>query len=433
MAALFRQKEADYVVSEHVEVDTQDHEDHTFSGVMFTIEAKTSLPVDFIQVDSISVRGALGPMTVWVTPDSWEDKYEEKSAWQKIYDTNHTDSFENFVALTFTEPVIIPKSKSVGMYVHSKRQGDESIVYDDQRARYTHSDQFIRVGPGLAHLSNEPFSGYHPWGAWRERRQFVGRVSYGAKFQLWQPECHAAFPPVFKDLVNLFLMTKPQDACPISWMSNDILFYILNMLRHDWIEPSPARAAILAAEKTEKQARKRANRNARRRLGAAYHSGASSMASASAAAEQNDDDEEEDRAPSDDDDDDDDSGDEDDDIGLVYRPRVHSEWRRRSMQRSRTHLQREYGGMLRWLIRQAAEEAGDDMDLLPTEVEYAEYVIDQHDDDEEDEDEDDDDEEVEEEEEEASGGEEGGSWVEMQDGSWVEMQDDGTDMGASGE
>jgi hypothetical protein len=60
-------------------------------------------------------------------------------------------------------------------------QDDEAIVYDNQRSRYTHTDQFIRVGPGLAHLSSTPFSGSHSWGAWRERRQFVGRVSYGAK------------------------------------------------------------------------------------------------------------------------------------------------------------------------------------------------------------------------------------------------------------
>ena len=89
---------------------------------------------------------------------------------------------------------------------------------------------FIRVGPGLAHLSNVPFSGHHPWGAWRERRQFVGRVSYGAKFELWQPnaDIQQRFPPAFREIVNTFLFLKPQDNCPISWMSNDVLFYILN-------------------------------------------------------------------------------------------------------------------------------------------------------------------------------------------------------------
>lgn len=38
-------------------MDTPDNEDHTFSGVMFTIEVKTELPVDFIQITEISVRG----------------------------------------------------------------------------------------------------------------------------------------------------------------------------------------------------------------------------------------------------------------------------------------------------------------------------------------------------------------------------------------
>jgi len=65
---------------------------------------------------------------------------------------------------------------------------DEALVYDNQRSRFTHTDQFIRVGPGLAHLSSTPFSGSHPWGAWRERRQFVGRVSYGAKVLVWYQE-----------------------------------------------------------------------------------------------------------------------------------------------------------------------------------------------------------------------------------------------------
>ena len=40
-----------------VEVDTPDNEDHTFNGVMFTVECKTDLPVDFIQITSLAVRG----------------------------------------------------------------------------------------------------------------------------------------------------------------------------------------------------------------------------------------------------------------------------------------------------------------------------------------------------------------------------------------
>lgn len=123
-------------------------------------------------------------------------------------------------------------------------------------------DSFIRVGPGLAHLSHVPFSGVHPWGAWRNKRQFVGRISYGAKFQLWNPtQVHSVFPATFKETVHLFLFMKPQDNCMLSWMSNDILFYILNMCRHDWCKPSPRLAAQLKAEETEareRQAQERA-------------------------------------------------------------------------------------------------------------------------------------------------------------------------------
>ena len=44
-----------------------------------------------------------------------------------------------------------------------------------------------------------------------------------------QAKSHHKFPLAFKELVRFFLFIKPQDNCPISWMSNDILFYILNM------------------------------------------------------------------------------------------------------------------------------------------------------------------------------------------------------------
>ena len=121
-----------------VEVDTPNNEDHTFNGVMFTIECKTELPVDFVQITGISVRGALGPLTVWVTADSWEDKFEEEKLWTKVYERVHPASHQDFVQLTLNEPVLVPKNCSVGMYVHSKLPGDEALVYDNQRSRFTH-------------------------------------------------------------------------------------------------------------------------------------------------------------------------------------------------------------------------------------------------------------------------------------------------------
>ena len=241
-AAIFRPTQANYTVSENYEVDTEDHEDHTFCGVMFSLECKRELPVDFIEVYSISVRGELGPMTVWVTPDTFLGKNERPDLWEKVYEGNHESSCGAFTKLSFPRPVVVAGGTTIGMYVHSKVDGDGGVVYDNQRGHTAHEDTFIGLGPGFAHLSNKPFSPHGFWGrAWRSRRQFVGRVAYGAKYKLWNPvgTVHHAFPMSFRRLVRLFVFgIKPyQPGCPISTLSNDILFYILNMCRWDWVPP----------------------------------------------------------------------------------------------------------------------------------------------------------------------------------------------------
>jgi hypothetical protein len=45
-----------------------------------------------------------------------------------------------------------------------------------------------QVKPGMAHLCNEAFAAWHPWGSWRRRREFVGRLGYGTRYLLWNPE-----------------------------------------------------------------------------------------------------------------------------------------------------------------------------------------------------------------------------------------------------
>ena len=67
------------LVHESFTVDTRDHEDHTFCGIMFKVECETDLPCRYLEIQSVHVRGDLGPMTVWVTPDTWEHKQEEES------------------------------------------------------------------------------------------------------------------------------------------------------------------------------------------------------------------------------------------------------------------------------------------------------------------------------------------------------------------
>ena len=53
-------------VHESFVVDTRDHEDHTFCGVMFDAECDTHLPAEYLEVSSLWVRGQLGPSrTAW--------------------------------------------------------------------------------------------------------------------------------------------------------------------------------------------------------------------------------------------------------------------------------------------------------------------------------------------------------------------------------
>lgn len=35
-------------------------------------------------------------------------------------------------------------------------------------------------------------------------------------------------------MATLLLLIKPQKDCPLSWMTEDIIFYILNMMHPSW-------------------------------------------------------------------------------------------------------------------------------------------------------------------------------------------------------
>ena len=191
----------------------------------------------------------LGPLTVWVTEGGWDHgKHERKSAWRQVYKCTHAPSTRRLVPLVLDRPIRVRGGTRFSLYVHSARPGDKAIVYDDQRFYTTREDDFLKVEPGLAHLCNEPFGAWHPWGSWRRKREFVGSITYGVRFMLWNPvpEVHAKFcagarGEPFRDLVLLLMLAKPRADCPLSWLSEDCLYYILNMCRHDWVAASAKR------------------------------------------------------------------------------------------------------------------------------------------------------------------------------------------------
>mmetsp|Transcript_2803 Transcript_2803/g.5320 ORF Transcript_2803/g.5320 Transcript_2803/m.5320 type:complete len:477 (+) Transcript_2803:38-1468(+) len=242
-AVLNRPKVANHVVHESFSVDMRDHEDHTFCGIMFDLRCRDSVeggaPIEFIQINAVSVRGYLGPLTVWTTVDTYRHKEHEEELWELVYQRDHEPSRINYCQLDLSKPIRLTPGQRCGLYVHSKLPGDEAIVYDNQRSEITYQDEALQVFPGLAHLSNKPFGRRGMWGyPWRLNREFVGRLCYGVSYKLWNPEVHHHFPAAFQRAVKVSLLCARRPESPLNRLQDDIILYILNMCKYDWFSPA---------------------------------------------------------------------------------------------------------------------------------------------------------------------------------------------------
>jgi len=195
------------------------------------------VPLEFLRIDAISVRGDLGPISVWTVPGTFKGKEHSQKLWNLVYEREHPPSRDNYQVLELVTPIQLKPGESYGVYVHSKLPGDEGIVYDNQRANVTYEDRVLRVLPGMAHLSNRPFGRHGMWGfPWRNNREFVGRFSYGINYTLWNPvnEVHQRFPPEFRQAVMICLLCARRSDSPLHGLQDEVIFYIFNMCKHDW-------------------------------------------------------------------------------------------------------------------------------------------------------------------------------------------------------
>jgi hypothetical protein len=230
------EKVANNYTHESFEMSTLDHDDHSFSGIMFDIcVTSKDMPVDCYQLEEVSVRGGLGQITIWMTEQSWKGKHNRKSKWKLLYKKFHEASYQTLQALKLDEPLILKHGESFGLYIHSEAQNDDSIVYDNQRRETTYEDDLITIFPGIAHLDCNAFGESAPWGgsAWRQGRSFVGRISYGVRYQLWTPEVTHRFPLQFRQASSAFC-----NVHAFAWkgLPLDIIKYILNMCSPSWFD-----------------------------------------------------------------------------------------------------------------------------------------------------------------------------------------------------
>ncbi len=162
--------------------------------------------------------------------------------WDKIYERRHGPSYRAYKELDLSSnPIVMHPGEIRGVYIHSTLESDQAIVYDNQSSIKTHDDQFLTVLPGRAHVSTCAFGTTPIWGwgnAWRDNREFVGKINYGVVYKLWNPSENLSFGDNFRGLArNLFLCQRRWES-PMSMLSDDCIFYILNMCRWDWMEDS---------------------------------------------------------------------------------------------------------------------------------------------------------------------------------------------------
>lgn len=81
---------------------------------MFDLEVKTHRPVDFIELESLWVRGHLGPMTVWAVRGGHAGRHEDQSQWTRIYEEEHRASPSQLVELKFQVRLVVVSKPGAG-------------------------------------------------------------------------------------------------------------------------------------------------------------------------------------------------------------------------------------------------------------------------------------------------------------------------------
>ncbi len=224
--------------------ETRDFQDHFFCGIMFDLEARSnSIPFLFTEVQQIAVRGNLGNMTIFASPGGYRGKQNRPNEWEIVSGPKNVEpSPHELVDIELDQPIRIAPGEKVGIYIHSRRPGDTALVYDNARG-YENQDEVVRIHTGLAHLSNIPFNSSHVFGtAWRIRREFVGRITYGIKKLLWAPITHHYFPTSFRLGVRTMLLCqmklllnhqKEKASITLGDLPTMVIYQIFNYLNWD--------------------------------------------------------------------------------------------------------------------------------------------------------------------------------------------------------
>ena len=265
-----REVSADYIQSGEFTLQTRDDNDHTFHGIVFNVELTGGVPIEWLEVSGVSVRGALGEVKVLTAdggfePDSALDDRPEMrryfsplkppKEWKLRFAGDVPPAPREPRELLFAKAArLVPgrgrggsrEGDRLGVYVHA--ESSDGVVYNNQRHRgVTHEDAHVRILSGIAHTGGAPFARVGYWGdvAWRPRREFVGSVKYEVRLLLWTPDAHGRFTPAFRKLVRTFLLCRAAHVLGggatlgLGHLPLEALYYVLAFARHDWPKEEP--------------------------------------------------------------------------------------------------------------------------------------------------------------------------------------------------
>lgn len=182
------------------------------------------------------------------------NQHKEEQEWIQVYEGEHAPSMNTLVELKLHQPIRLKQGERCGLYVHSARPGDDGIVYDNARSDVTYKDRVFKVHPGRAHLSSRPFGRRGMWGsAWRQRREFVGRISFGVRWRMWSPKYHQSFPFGFRETVKTMIMASRRRESLMYLLQDEVVLFIMNKCWWDsWGEAlNPPREGQPAEEESE--------------------------------------------------------------------------------------------------------------------------------------------------------------------------------------
>jgi len=90
---------------------------------MFDVKCneQPGVPKDYIELQEVGVRGDLGDISIYCTPESFEGKHDQPEEWERIYHGRHAPARE-LVMMKLETPIRLAPGQGAGLYVHSELQ-----------------------------------------------------------------------------------------------------------------------------------------------------------------------------------------------------------------------------------------------------------------------------------------------------------------------